>query len=116
MRHGLCFRSAPDTIDPGKKMTPQTTRTRASSSGGGGAVPERSGTEVFEALWRELADILGGVATTALVRRAAHRGAPRCPELVELAAPQVFEGPGFVLPLAWRDPSTPPALVELARE
>ena len=69
-------------------------------------------------LWEALADVLGTAATATVLRRAARRAAPRCPELAELAIQRENLEYLYTVPSAWKDPAegTPPALRELVAE
>ena len=79
---------------------------------------ERSAAILFKILWDALADVLGTAATATLVRRAARRAAPRCPELAELAIARENLEYRYTLPPAWKEPAegTPLALSELVTE
>ena len=73
---------------------------------------------MFTILWGALADVLGTAATATVLRRAARRATPRCPELAELAIERETLEYGYTLPPAWKEPrgSMPPALRELVTE
>jgi hypothetical protein len=77
-----------------------------------------SASDLFAILWRALADILGTAAAATLLRRAAQRAVPRCPELAALSITRESLEYGYTVPTAWNDPATEPpqALCELARE
>ena len=79
---------------------------------------ELSAAILFKILWEALSDVLGTAAAATLLRRAARRAAPRCPELAELAIERENLEYRYTLPSAWKDPAegTPPALRELVTE
>jgi len=85
---------------------------------GGAAATQFSAAVLFTILWEALTDVLGTAATATLLRRAARRAAPRCPELAELAIARESLEYGYTLPAAWKDPAegTPPALRALVTE
>jgi len=84
----------------------------------GDAAAESSAAILFAALWEELADVLGTAATATLLRRAARRALPRCPQLAELAIQRENLEYRYTLPPAWKDAAegTPIALRELVTE
>jgi hypothetical protein len=86
--------------------------------GGDAAAAELSAATRFTMLWEALADVLGTAATATVLRRAARRAAPRCPELAELAIQRANLEYLYTVPSAWKDPAegTPPALRELVAE
>ena len=73
---------------------------------------------LFTLLWDALADVVGTAATATLLRRAARRAAPRCPELAELAISREKLEYRYTLPPAWAGGAegTPLALRELVAE
>ncbi len=85
---------------------------------GGAADAELSVAALFTLLWEALADVLGTAATAMLLRRAARRAAPRCPELSELAILREKLEYRYTLPPAWAagTDGTPLALRELVAE
>ena len=85
---------------------------------GDATATERSAAILFKILWDALADVLGTAAAATLLRRAARRAAPRCPELAELGIERENLEYRYTLPSAWKDPAegTPPALRELVTE
>jgi hypothetical protein len=85
---------------------------------GDATATERSAAILFKILWEALADVLGTAAAATLLRRAARRAAPRCPELAELAIERENLEYRYTLPSAWKDPAEgkPPALRELVTE
>jgi hypothetical protein len=86
------------------------------SSAAAGA--ELSIAALFTLLWDALADVLGTAATATLLRRAARRAAPRCPELGELTIAREKLEYRYTLPSAWAAGAegTPLALRELVAE
>jgi len=100
---------------------------RATPAGDGdgadGGCPDASDAAVspgalFTVLWEALADILGTAATAILVRRAARRALPRCPELAALSIRRESLDYLYAVPPAWQQPGPDPphALCDLARE
>jgi len=85
---------------------------------GAAAGAELSIAALFTLVWDALADVLGTAATATLLRRAARRAAPRCPELGELAITREKLEYRYTLPSAWADGAggTPVALRELVVE
>jgi len=77
-----------------------------------------SAANIFDILWRALADILGTAAAATLLRRAALRALPRWPELAAISIRRERLEYGYTVPSAWNDPApdAPQALRELARE
>jgi len=73
---------------------------------------------LFTVLWDALADVIGTAATATLLRRAARRAAPRCPELNELAISREKLEYRYTLPPEWAGGAegTPLALRELVAE
>lgn len=65
------------------------------------AVAEPSAAALFTLLRDALADLLGTAAAAMLIRRAAQRGAPRNPELAELAIVRESVGYRYTLPPTW---------------
>jgi hypothetical protein len=64
---------------------------------------ELSSAALFTLLWDALADLLGVAAAAVLLRRAAHRAAPRNPELDGLAIVRENLEYRYTLPSAWND-------------
>jgi hypothetical protein len=58
---------------------------------------------LFGLLWDALADLLGAAAVAVLVRRAAYRAVPRCPELGELVVVREHHEYRYTLPDAWHE-------------
>jgi hypothetical protein len=85
---------------------------------GAAAGAELSIAALFTLLWDALADVLGTAATATLLRRAARRAVPRCPELTDLAIARERLEYRYTLPSAWADGAggTPLALRELVVE
>jgi hypothetical protein len=83
------------------------------SSGG-----EPSTGDLFAVLWRALTDMLGTAAAATLLRRAALRAAPRCPELSTLSIIREDLEYRYTVPASWSEPAAEPprALCELTRE
>ena len=77
-----------------------------------------SAANIFDILWRALADILGTAAAATLLRRAALRALPRWPDLAALSIRRERLEYVYTVPSAWNDlaPEAPQALRELARE
>ena len=73
---------------------------------------------LFNILWEALADVLGTAATAILLRRAAQRALPRCPQLAELAIERENLEYRYTLPSTWEDRTEvlPEALRELIGE
>lgn len=74
--------------------------------------------ELFELLWRTVADVLGTAATATLIRRAARRAARRFPELSELSTTRDGREYRYTLPAGWATggDAADAALRELVRE
>jgi hypothetical protein len=91
---------------------------RGARPNGAAAGTELSFAALFTILWEALADVLGTAATATLLRRAARRAAPRCPELNELAISREKLEYRYTLPPAWAGgvEGTPLALRELVAE
>jgi len=85
---------------------------------GNGAGARLCAALLFNMLWEALADVLGTAATATLLRRAARRALPRCPQLGELTIERENLEYRYRLPGAWEDPDKilPPALRELVGE
>jgi len=85
---------------------------------GTGACARLCAALLFNMLWEALADLLGTAATATLLRRAARRALPRCPQLGELTIERENLEYRYRLPGAWEDPDKilPPALRELVGE
>jgi hypothetical protein len=85
---------------------------------GGRLGADISAANIFDILWRALADILGTAAAATLLRRAALRALPRWPELAALSIRRDSLEYCYTVPSAWNDPApdAPQALRELARE
>jgi len=85
---------------------------------GDAAATEVSAAILFTILWEALAGVLGTASTATLLRRAARRAVPRCPQLAELAIERENLEYRYTLPSAWKDPAeaTAPALRELVTE
>jgi hypothetical protein len=85
---------------------------------GNAAVARLCAAFLFNLLWEALADVLGTAATATLLRRAARRALPRCPQLGELTIERENLEYRYRLPGAWEDPDKilPPALRELVGE
>lgn len=64
---------------------------------------EDTAAALFEALWRELTDVLGTVAAAALLRRALKRAAARAPELRTLEVVREDWEYRYVLPAGWSE-------------
>jgi hypothetical protein len=60
-----------------------------------------SAAQTFAVLWSALHDVMGSAATAALLRRAAHRGAHRSPELSSLEVKRERLEYRYVLPSSW---------------
>ena len=97
----------PNFSDPGR-----------AGQNGATAGAELSIAALFTLLWDALADVLGTAATATLLRRAAQRAAPRCPELNEVVISREKLAYRYTLPPAWADGAegTPLALRELVAE
>jgi hypothetical protein len=76
-----------------------------------------SSAELFDILWRSLADILGTAAAAALLRRAAQRALPRWPELTALCITRERLEYRYSVPSSWDQPvrQRSGALSEIAR-
>jgi hypothetical protein len=85
---------------------------------GGRPGADLSAANVFDILWRALADILGTAGAATLLRRAALRALPRWPELAALSIRRERLEYVYTVPSAWNDLARDPpqALRELARE
>jgi len=68
---------------------------------------EPSPAELFDILWRGLADILGTAAAATLLRRAAQRALPRWPELAALRIVRERLEYRYSLPPDWEQPVSP---------
>lgn len=75
----------------------------------------RSLADLFAVLWNSLADVLGTAATATLMRRAAQRAAPRCPELGELVIKRTSLDYDYETPAPWKERGGD-SLRELVRE
>jgi hypothetical protein len=71
------------------------------------ALGEPSTTGLFEILWHGLADVLGTAAAATLLRRAAQRALPRCPELAALRIVRERLDYRYTLPASWTSPVQP---------
>jgi hypothetical protein len=91
---------------------------RAAEAGSESRGHELSSGDLFGLLWRGLADILGTAAAATLLRRAAQRTLPRCPELLALVITRESLEYRYTLPVHWGDaaPKAEGELSELARE
>jgi hypothetical protein len=96
----------------------QLLRLRKVSSARGVPGADPSAADLFTSLWFGLADILGTAAAATLLRRAAQRAVPRCPELAELVITRESLEYRYTVPSAWNDSTAAPlpALRELTRE
>jgi hypothetical protein len=101
----------------GDGLDPERARQNGSASHDP-AGDELSAAALFTLVWEALADLLGTAATATLVRRAARRAAPSCPELAELSVVRNDLDHQYTVPSAWQDRAagTPFALVELVKE
>ena len=91
---------------------------RSAPPNGAAAGADLSSADLFTLLWDSLSDILGTAATATLLRRAARRAVPRCPELGELGIVREKLEYRTTLPSAWADgvDDTPRGLRELVSE
>lgn len=71
--------------------------------------------ELFQRLWDEVADLVGSVATAALLRRALKRASARQPELAAIVLRREGLGYAWVLPAAWHEPGRRDAVEQLRR-
>jgi hypothetical protein len=60
-----------------------------------------SAAQTFAVLWAALHDVMGGAATAALLKLAAHRGALRSPELRAFDVRHEYSEYRYVLPGSW---------------
>lgn len=90
----------------------------ASSLGKTNGIQHVSGAELFALLWQALADVLGTAGAATLLRRAAQRRAPACPELTALSIKREGLDHQYHVPNSWNvlAPEPPPALHALVRE
>jgi hypothetical protein len=86
--------------------------------GGSDAAADLSAAALFNILWESLAEVLGTAATATLLRRAARRALPRCPQLTELTIERENLEYRYALPSAWDQAGEvlAPALSELVGE
>jgi hypothetical protein len=78
-----------------------------------------TGAALFAILWDAIADLLGPATAAALLRRAALKAAPRCPELDQLSFIREDGGYRYEVAAAWKAgsrPRAPLALRELMAE
>jgi hypothetical protein len=71
--------------------------------------------DLFALLWGSLADLLGTTATAALLRRAAKRGEPVCPELSSMVIALNGLSYHYQLPEGWARQGDDQALAALRR-
>lgn len=103
---------------------PKSNAARGASDGEASSLQEPSGpqhvsgAELFGLLWQALADVLGTAAAATLLRRAAQRATPRCPELTALSIKREALEHQYHVPNSWNvlAPEPPLALHALVGE
>jgi hypothetical protein len=77
--------------------------------------PTRAAAQLFQLLWDEVGDLVGNVATAALLQRALKRASAREPGLEARVLRREGVQYGCLLPASWHDPRRRDAVEQLRR-